>query len=73
MLSMGVIEESKSDWRNPIALVPKADGTVRVYIDFCKVSSLTKFDSYPVLQVDELLEWLGPAQYLSTVDLTKGY
>uniref|UniRef100_K7F0Q0 ribonuclease H n=1 Tax=Pelodiscus sinensis TaxID=13735 RepID=K7F0Q0_PELSI len=73
MLEMGVIEESRSEWRSPIVLVPKPDGTMRFCIDFRKVNAISRFDAYPMPRVDELLERLGKARYLSTLDLTKGY
>ncbi|KAL0149743.1 hypothetical protein M9458_054933 [Cirrhinus mrigala] len=36
-------------------------------------STKSEFDDYPMPQVDELLHRLGRAQYISTLDLTKGY
>ena len=60
MLQLSVIEESCSAWSSPIVLVPKPDGT-------------PDFNAFPMPRVDELIEWLGPAHYLSTLDLTKGY
>uniref|UniRef100_K7EXH9 Gypsy retrotransposon integrase-like protein 1 n=1 Tax=Pelodiscus sinensis TaxID=13735 RepID=K7EXH9_PELSI len=73
MLRMGVIRESRSAWRSPIVLVPKRDGTLRFCIDFRKVNAISRMDAYPMPRVEELLERLGRAQYLSTLDLTKGY
>ncbi|XP_065434808.1 scavenger receptor cysteine-rich type 1 protein M130-like [Chrysemys picta bellii] len=73
MLEMGVVEESTSERRSPIVLVPKPDGTTRFCIDFRKVNAISRFDAYPMPRVDELLERLGGAKYLSTLDLTKGY
>ncbi|XP_065407431.1 uncharacterized protein LOC135972648 [Chrysemys picta bellii] len=73
MLEMGVVEESTSEWRSPIVLVPKPDGATRFCIDFRKVNAISRFDAYPMPRVDELLERLGGAKYLSTLDLTKGY
>ncbi len=34
---------------------------------------MSKFDTYPMPRVDELLDRLGSARFYSTLDLTKGY
>ncbi|XP_029442988.1 uncharacterized protein LOC115083327 [Rhinatrema bivittatum] len=73
MLQLGVIEESSSAWCSPIVLVPKPDGTLRFCIDFRLVNAISSFDAYPMPRVDELVERLGTAHYLTTLDLTKGY
>uniref|UniRef100_K7EX57 ribonuclease H n=1 Tax=Pelodiscus sinensis TaxID=13735 RepID=K7EX57_PELSI len=73
MKQWGVIEESRSKWRSPIILVPKRDGSVRFCIDFRKVNGISQFDAYPMPRVEELLECLGRARYISTLDLSKGY
>lgn len=73
MLSMGIIEPSASEWCSPVVLVPKKDGTVRFCIDFRQVNALTKTDPYPMPRIDELVERLGKAKYITTVDLCKGY
>lgn len=71
MLELGVIEESSSSWASPIVLVPKPDTTTRFCNDFWKLNKISLFDAYPMPKVDELLETLGPAQFISTLDLTK--
>ncbi|XP_075768775.1 uncharacterized protein LOC142821515 isoform X2 [Pelodiscus sinensis] len=73
MLEWGVIQESRSEWRSPIVLVPKTDGSTRFCIDFRKVNAISRFDAYPMPRIDELLGRLGRAAYLLTLDLTKGY
>lgn len=73
MLELGVIEPSTSEWRSPVILVPKPDGSRSFCIDFQMVNLISRFDAYPMPQVDELLEHLREAQYISTLDLTKGY
>lgn len=73
MLSLGIIETSYSDWCNPIVLVPKKDGTMRFCIGFRYLNSVSKFDSYPVPCIDDLICCLGRAKYLTTIDLFKGY
>lgn len=73
MQRLGVIESSTSEWSNPIVLVPKKDGSLRFCLDFRKLNSVSKFDPYPMPRVDELVENLGKAKYLTTLDLCKGY
>lgn len=73
MISLGVIEESNSEWSSPIVLVPKKDGSLRFCIDFRKINAVSKFDPYPMPRIDEMVEKLGKAKYISTLDLCKGY
>ncbi len=73
MLEMGIIEPSQSEWSSPILLVPKKDGGLRFCTDFRKLNSVSCFDSYPMPRIDELIERLGKAHYMTTLDLCKGY
>lgn len=45
----------------------------RVCFDFRKVNEVSQFEAYPMPRVQELLEKLGKAEYLTTLDITKGY
>ncbi|CAM5073410.1 unnamed protein product [Eretmochelys imbricata] len=73
MLELGVIEESHHQWSSPIVLVPKPDGTTRFCNDFRRLNEISKFDAYPIPSIDELVDRLGNARFLTTLDLTKGY
>ncbi|KAL0199596.1 hypothetical protein M9458_002783, partial [Cirrhinus mrigala] len=73
MLKLGVIEPSHSPWSSPIVMVPKPDGTLCFCNYFRCLNKVSEFDGYPMPRVDELLECLGRARYISTLDLTKGY
>ncbi|XP_063054453.1 uncharacterized protein LOC134448729 [Engraulis encrasicolus] len=73
MLELGVIEESKSAWASPIVLVPKPDGSVRFCNDYRKLNAVSEFDAYPMARVDDMVDALGQARFLTTLDLTKGY
>lgn len=73
MLKMGIIEPSSSEWNSSIVLVPKPDGSIRFCIDFREVNKISKFDTYPLPRVDEMVERIGKAKYITTLDLCKGY
>uniref|UniRef100_K7EYV5 ribonuclease H n=1 Tax=Pelodiscus sinensis TaxID=13735 RepID=K7EYV5_PELSI len=73
MLALGVIQPSSSPWASPVLLVPKKDGSIRFCVDYRKLNAITVSDAYSMPRPDELLDKLGGARYLTTLDLTKGY
>ena len=73
MLDNDIIETSKSDWSSPCILVPKPDGTYRLCTDFRKVNSVTKTDSYPIPRIDDCIDKIGSAKFVSKFGLLKGY
>ncbi|CAM5073446.1 unnamed protein product [Natator depressus] len=73
MLQMGVIRPSNSAWPSPVVLIPKPDGERYFCMNYHKLNAVTCPDDYPMPHTDELLEKLGCAQFISILDLTKGY
>lgn len=73
LLDNGLAEHSISPWASPCILVPKADGTYRFCTDFRKVNSVTVKDSFPLPLIEELLDRVGNAKFVSTLDLKKGF
>ena len=73
MLQNDLIEASSSGWSSPCVLVPKPDGTYRFCTDFRQVNKATKSDSYPIPRVDDCVDKVGNAKYVTKLDLLKGY
>ena len=73
MLEKGVVQPSHSPWASPIVLVQKKDGSTRMCVDYRKINNVTKKDSFPLSRVDDILDALGGALWLSTLDLVSGY
>lgn len=73
MVKNGIAETSCSPWSSPCLLVPKNDGTLRFCTDFRRVNAVTKPDSYPLPRVDDCVDRLGSAVFVSKIDLLKGY
>ena len=73
MLDHGIIEQSTSNWAFPLVTVRKKDSSLRLCVDYRRLNSMSKADAYPMPRVDELIDRVAGAPYISTLDLTKGY
>ena len=73
MLEEGIIKASDSPWSSPVVLVKKGVGEWRVCIDYRKLNAVTISDPFPMPRIDELLDLIGRARYITTLDMTKGY
>ena len=69
----GIIRPSVSPWSSPIIPVRKKDGSVRLCIDFRRLNKETVPDPYLMPRVEEIIDCLGEAMYVSTLDLNKGF
>lgn len=68
-----IIEPSDSEWSAPMVIVRKKDSTIRICIDYRKLNQHTKFDAYPMPRIDELLDAIGKAEFITKLDLAKGF
>ncbi|KAF8795373.1 Retrovirus-related Pol polyprotein like [Argiope bruennichi] len=73
LLAEGIIEECESPYISPVVLIPKANGTMRLCIDYRKLNSITVPDSYPLPRMDDLLHEAKPTPFMSAIDLKAVY
>ena len=73
MFEAGIVEPSSSEWAAPIVLVKKKDSTLHFCVDYRRLNAVSRVDPYPMPSIDELLDRLGKAKYLTTLDLARGY
>ena len=66
------MEESSSEWASPIVMVTKKDGTNRISVNYRRLNAEAKFDVYSMPRIDEMLDTIGQAHFLTTIDLSKG-
>lgn len=73
MLKHGIAVSSQSPWSSPCLLVPESNGSYRFCTDYRKVNSLTKPDSFPLPRMEDCIDRVGSANYVTKIDLLKGY
>ena len=73
LLQLGILQPSTSPWSSSIVTVKKKDGGIRICIDYRAVNAITAADPYQIPLIEELLDLLGDAKFISKVDLNKGF
>lgn len=54
-------------------LVPKSDCSIRFCIDYRKVNQVTRTDAFPIPRLEDCIDRIGRAKFVSKLDLLKGY
>lgn len=72
-LEHGIISPSQSPFSAPILFAKKADGGLRLCVDYRELNAATVKDTYPLPNMEELLDELGDFDLHSTLDLHAGY
>ena len=54
-------------------VVQKKDKSIRLCVDYRKLNASTPIDVYPMPRVDELLDRLRGAKFITTLDLARGF
>lgn len=78
LLDNEIIENSESEYNSPLWIVEKkstipGQKAYRLVIDFRELNAKTAKLSYPLPNINELIESIGKAKYFSTFDLKSGF
>ena len=72
-MGKGWIHPSCSTYGAPIIFIRKKTGELRMTVDYRVLNCQTKKDVYPLPRIDDLLDKLAKAKYLSAIDWASGY
>ena len=72
-LEKGWIRLSCSPYGAPIVFIRKKTGELRMTVDYRALNRQTKKDVCPLPRIDDLLDKLSRAKFLSAIDLASGY
>jgi len=73
MRGHGIVEPAASPWASNIVLVRKKDGSLRLYVDYRRINTITYKDSYSLPLIDNCLNALTDSSWFSTLDLRSRY
>ncbi|XP_063868212.1 uncharacterized protein LOC135104613 [Scylla paramamosain] len=74
MLEHDLIKPSESPWNSPCVLVAKpGQESFRFCTDYRRVNMVTKPDAYLIPRVDDCIDHVGGANFITKIDLLKGY
>jgi hypothetical protein len=72
-LRKGFIRHSQSPAGAPILFVKKADGSLRLCVDYRGINKITIKNRYPLPLIPELLDKVGKAKRFTALDMRDGY
>ena len=73
MLEKGFIKCSTLEWGAPVVFAAKADGSLRLCVDYRELNKLTKKNRHPLPRIDHLFDQLVGASMFSQLDLATGF
>lgn len=73
MIKLGIIERSNSEFCNPLRVVQKKDGRVRLCLDARFLNAHIASDNESLEKINELLQEVEGIQFMSTTDFENGY
>lgn len=73
MLEQGIAEPSNSPWSSLCLLAMKFNGSDSVCTDYRRVNNVTKPGCYPLPRVEDCVDNVGSANFVTKLDLLKQY
>ena len=73
MLELDLIQESESDFINPLVCVRKPDSSIRICVDLKAVNLKTIGDQFPASDMSTIIDKCAGAKFVSTMDLLMGF
>ncbi len=73
LLEKGLDSPSVSSRSSPCLLVQKSDGTAHFCTEYRRVNAVTVPDCFPMPRMEDCVDSVGSARFMSKLDLLKGY
>lgn len=75
LMDIDIIErvEGPTPWVNPVVVLPKTDGDIRMCLDMRRANEAIVRERYPIPTVDEILQSMNGSAVFSKLDLKWGY
>ena len=73
MIELKIVEPGESDFTSPLMLVEVPGRDARPCIDYRRLNKVTRTQYFLLPNIEELVEKVSAAKYISVFDLTQGY
>lgn len=73
LVQNGFAVPSFRPWSSPYLLDTKSYGSPRFCTDFRRLNAVTVPDAHPLHLLEDWIDEIGPANYVSKLDMVKGY
>ena len=75
LIDLDIIEPAQgpTPWVNPVVVVPKPGGDIRLCIDMCRANEAILRERHPIPTVEEITQSMNGSKVFSKIDLKWGY